>query len=280
MKHLFCYLIALLISISILNPAEARSKHLKHITEEKWRDILTGEWMLEFHAPWCPACKDLVKSWNAFAEWSKDLSVNVADIDVTTNPGLSGRFLVTALPTIYHVKDGVFRSYAGPRDKDDFISFIEEKKWTIIDPIPSWKHPDSFQMSVVAWFFKLSMSVRDLHNHLVEQRGLPTWGSYALFGVATLILGCILGFFIVCIIDWVFPATPVAGAGAAVRRATGGESKKQQKKDKKKEISRCSKSLERRKAKRYRFQSTQRTRIPTIAKRRRRNERSSEERRK
>lgn len=52
-------------------------------------------------ARWCPACKDLAKSWNSFAEWSKDLSVNVAEIDVTENPGLSGRFLVTALPTIY-----------------------------------------------------------------------------------------------------------------------------------------------------------------------------------
>jgi len=213
--------------------ANTRSKHLKHVTEENWRDILTGEWMLEFHAPWCPACKDLVKSWNAFADWSKDLSVNVAEVDVTTNPGLSGRFLVTALPTIYHVKDGVFRSYAGPRDKDDFISFIEEKKWTIIEPMPNWKNPDSFQMSVVSWFFKLSMSVRDFHNYLVEKQGIPTWGSYALFGLATLILGCILGFFIVCIIDWVFPATP-SPAGATPRKTTGAESKKQQKKDKKK----------------------------------------------
>jgi len=89
-------------------------------------------------------------------------------------------------------------------------------------------------MGVVAWFFKLSMSVRDLHNYLVEKQGVPTWGSYALFGLATLILGCILGFFIVCIIDWVFPATPAAGATTA-RRTTGGDSKKQQKKDKKKQ---------------------------------------------
>jgi len=227
------YLVIGALAVLILDrtvDASGRSKHLIHVTEEKWRDILTGEWMLEFHAPWCPACKDLVKSWNGFAEWSKDLSVNVGEIDVTTNTGLSGRFLVTALPTIYHVKDGVFRAYSGPRDKDDLISFIEEKKWTIIEPMPSWKHPDSFQMSVVSWFFKASMTARDLHNYLTEKQGLPSWASYALFGLATLILGCILGFFIVCIIDWVFPATPSA---AAIRRPAGAESKKQQKKDKK-----------------------------------------------
>lgn len=49
-------------------------------------------------------------------------------------------------------------------------------------------------MAVVAMFFKLSMSVRDLHNYLVEEKGLPSWASYALFGGVTLLLGCILGF--------------------------------------------------------------------------------------
>ena len=49
-------------------------------------------------------------------------------------------------------------------------------------------------MAVVAVFFKLSMSVRDLHNHLVENVGVPAWASYSLFAAVTLGLGCILGF--------------------------------------------------------------------------------------
>ncbi|PIO77355.1 hypothetical protein TELCIR_00541 [Teladorsagia circumcincta] len=60
-------------------------------------------------------------------------------------------------------------------------------------------------MAVVAVFFKLSMAVRDLHNHLVEDKGVPSWASYSLFAGVTLALGCILGFFIVLIIDQVFP---------------------------------------------------------------------------
>ncbi|KRY27487.1 Thioredoxin-related transmembrane protein 1, partial [Trichinella spiralis] len=157
------------------------------------------------HAPWCPACKDLSKAWSSFAEWSKDLKIKVAEVDVTSNPGLSGRFLVTALPTILHVKDGIFRTYTGARDKEDFVSFIEKKKWTIVDPLPSWKHPDSFQMGIVSLFFKLSMAVRDLHVTLIEKYGLSSWMSYSLFGFITLFLGCVLGFVIVFIIDRVFP---------------------------------------------------------------------------
>lgn len=196
---------ALFIAITFNDYCLGASKNLISINEENWTDVLKGEWMVEFHAPWCPACKDLQKAWNAFADWSKDLNINVAEVDVTVNPGLSGRFLVTALPTIYHVKDGVFRAYSGARDKNDFITYVEEKKWSLYEPVPSYKHPNSPQMTVVAWFFKLSMFVRDKHNYLVEEAGVPSWMSYSMFAGVTLALGCVLGFFIVCIIDRVFP---------------------------------------------------------------------------
>lgn len=52
-------------------------------------------------APWCPACTSLKGTWDDLGSSAKVLKINVAEIDVTTAPGLSGRFLVTALPTIY-----------------------------------------------------------------------------------------------------------------------------------------------------------------------------------
>ena len=36
--------------------------------------------------------------------YTLDLQVGVGQVDVTASPGLSGRFMVTALPTIFHVK--------------------------------------------------------------------------------------------------------------------------------------------------------------------------------
>jgi len=97
-------------------------------------------------------------------------------------------------------------------------------------------------MAVVSLFFKLSMSVRDLHNYLVEEIGMPSWASYSLFAGVTLGLGCILGFvstqnnvvdpnlylqFIVCIIDYVFPS----GGSAATTTTNAKTDKKQKKKD-------------------------------------------------
>jgi len=175
------------------------------IEENNWQDLLTGEWMVEFFAPWCPACRGLQPTWEDFAGWSEDLEIGIGQVDVTTSPGLSGRFMVTALPTIFHVKDGVFRQYRGARDKDSFISFVEDKKWTGVEPISSWKSPDSFQMSLVSYFFKLSMVLRNVHTTLTEDYQMPYWVSYVAFAVATILLGGILGLILVCCIDCVYP---------------------------------------------------------------------------
>jgi len=217
----------------LLGQVAGRTAQLVELNEENWKQMLKSEWMIEFHAPWCPACKDLSKTWDSFATWSKDLDIKVGEVDVTANPGLSGRFLVTALPTIYHVKDGVFRLYQGSRDKNDFIQFIEEKKWTIVEPLSSWKNPESVQMSVVAMFFRLSMYVRDLHTYFVETRGLPSWASYGIFGAATLLLGCLLGFVIVCIIDCVFPAAAMPAKNKQQQQQKKGKDEKKGKENEK-----------------------------------------------
>lgn len=61
---------------------------------------------------------------------------------------------------VFSVINGEFRQYKGPRDKDSFTSFVEEKKWEQVEPISNWKAPNSFQMSVVSSFFKLSQTLR------------------------------------------------------------------------------------------------------------------------
>lgn len=155
-------------------------------------------------APWCPACKNMHTAWSEFGDWSDSLGVTVAQVDITENPGLSGRFMVTALPTIYHVKDGVFRQYHGARDRDSFMNFVEQKKWTQIKPISAWKDPNSLQMSIVAKFFQWSYQIRAIHTYLVD-RGIPYWASYGLFALSTIVIGAVLGLIIVACIDYVFP---------------------------------------------------------------------------
>ncbi|KAK9510629.1 hypothetical protein O3M35_005370 [Rhynocoris fuscipes] len=196
----------LFISIAYLNLGVTYSKsQLIKLDESNWQEMLTGEWMVEFYAPWCPACKQLQPLWEDFSSWSKDLGVSVAQVDVTASPGLSGRFMVTALPTIFHVNQGEFRQYKGSRDRESFMSFVEEQKWKDVEPVPGWKSPSSIQMSIVAYFFKLSQGLRTIHNKLMEEYGLPNWGSYLIFALVTIILGAVLGLIMVCFIDFIYP---------------------------------------------------------------------------
>merc|ERR1719278_638387 len=199
MKH-FLTFFAFFLTFNALADAK-----LSKIEENNWQDLLTGEWMIEFFAPWCPACRGLQPTWEDFAGWSEDLDIGIGQVDVTTSPGLSGRFMVTALPTIFHVKDGVFRQFRGARDKDSFISFVEDKKWSQIEEVASWKDPSSLQMTMVSYFFKLSMVLRNVHTTLTEDYQMPYWASYVAFAVATILLGGILGLLLVCCIDLIFP---------------------------------------------------------------------------
>ncbi|XP_017106271.1 thioredoxin-related transmembrane protein 1 isoform X2 [Drosophila bipectinata] len=178
---------------------------LIELDEDNWHRMLEGEWMIEFFAPWCPACKNLAPTWERFARVAKDVQVQVAKIDVTTSPSLSGRFFVTALPTIYHVKDGEFRQYRGARDGDALLFFVKKKQWESIEPLSAWKKPDTFHMSVLSYFFKLSHTLKDFNGRLQEEYGLPTWGSYALFAIATIFVGAALGLMLVCLVDFVYP---------------------------------------------------------------------------
>ncbi|XP_011613048.1 thioredoxin-related transmembrane protein 1 [Takifugu rubripes] len=199
-----CFVVAAL-CLSPLS-VSAKRESLKEVTDDNWEEILTGEWMIEFYAPWCPACQQLQPVWKDFADWGEDMGVNIAKVDVTEQPGLSGRFVITSLPTIYHCKEGVFRKYQGARTKEEFLSFVDEKKWEAVEPVSSWFGPSSLLMNSMSALFKLSMFIRRCHNYMTEQLGLPVWGSYVIFGLATLLSGLALGLLLVFIADYVFPS--------------------------------------------------------------------------
>uniref|UniRef100_A0A2K6ULT2 Uncharacterized protein n=1 Tax=Saimiri boliviensis boliviensis TaxID=39432 RepID=A0A2K6ULT2_SAIBB len=62
-------------------------------THGQWNNVhlLEKDWMIEFYP-----------EWESFAEWGEYLEVNTAKVDVTEQPGLSGQFIITALPNMYH----------------------------------------------------------------------------------------------------------------------------------------------------------------------------------
>ncbi|KAM8945446.1 thioredoxin-related transmembrane protein 4 [Pelodytes ibericus] len=179
---------------------------VRPVTSSNWSVVLEGEWMVKFYAPWCPACQQIQTEWDYLGQKSHALDIKVGKVDVTQEPGLSGRFFVTTLPTIFHAKDGVFRRYHGSRMGEDLQTFILEKKWALVEPVAGWKSPSSILMSGMAGLFHLSGWIRQIHNYFTGPLGIPAWGSYIIFILATLLIGLLLGLILVLLSDCFCPS--------------------------------------------------------------------------
>jgi len=87
--------------------------------------IQEGSWLLEFYAPWCGHCKNLVPTYDKLATEVKG-KFNVGKMDCTTNQDTcSNRFGVRGYPTIKFYKDGTLYDYAGARTQEAFTAFME-----------------------------------------------------------------------------------------------------------------------------------------------------------
>ncbi|XP_036274028.1 thioredoxin-related transmembrane protein 4 isoform X2 [Pipistrellus kuhlii] len=126
------------------------------MTAANWTLVMEGEWMLKFYAPWCPSCQQTDSEWETFAKNGELLHISVGKVDVIQEPGLSGRFFVTTLPTFFHAKDGIFRRYRGSGIYEELQNYILEKKWQSVEPLTGWKYPASLTMSGMAGLFSIS----------------------------------------------------------------------------------------------------------------------------
>lgn len=179
---------------------------LAEVTETNWERLLSAdEWMVEFYAPWCPACNRFESVWKEFSEKSDELGIRVGSADVNANPVLSGLFSVTSLPTVYHIKDGQYRVFDDKRDLNSLVEFIQNKKWEKIRPSSSWLTPNSFLIKMLSLLFKATLYFKDLYTHLNEAYGLPTWAVLGIFVLITIGLGLGLGIALIVSIDCIFP---------------------------------------------------------------------------
>ncbi|XP_035607981.1 thioredoxin-related transmembrane protein 4 isoform X2 [Oncorhynchus keta] len=163
-SNLFQPLLSIILVSSIASSAVAETETgVLTITDANWTVTMDGEWMIKFVAPWCPACAQLKEQWERFSSLAAAMGVSVGEVDVTEQPGLSGRFLVTTLPTI-------------------------------------------FQMSCMAGLFRLSLWIRWTHGYLTGDLGMPVWGSYLSFAMATLVTGLLMGLVLVLVADCLCPS--------------------------------------------------------------------------
>eukprot|EP00607_Mallomonas_marina_P005995 CAMPEP_0182428380 /NCGR_PEP_ID=MMETSP1167-20130531/22702_1 /TAXON_ID=2988 /ORGANISM="Mallomonas Sp, Strain CCMP3275" /LENGTH=218 /DNA_ID=CAMNT_0024611259 /DNA_START=160 /DNA_END=816 /DNA_ORIENTATION=+ len=101
----------------------------------------TGDWLVEFYAPWCGHCKTLAPIWENLATELKG-DINVAKVDATENGRLATRFGIEGFPTILFFHKGTYYKYNGRRSMESIASFAREDfkdtDGEAVPPMPSW----------------------------------------------------------------------------------------------------------------------------------------------
>jgi protein disulfide-isomerase-like protein len=93
------------------------------------RRTRTGNWFIEFFAPWCGYCKRLAPVWEELAK-SADDSLNVAKVDCESHHDICNKHGVKGYPTIKLFTRGSSREYDGERQLGSFLNFYRETQAT------------------------------------------------------------------------------------------------------------------------------------------------------
>jgi len=214
-----------LIALNLLTPQS--SAEMNVLTDSNWTVVLEGEWFVEFYAPWCGACRSFEPIWQQFSEQSETLNIKVGKADITVESGLAARFLVSQLPTLYHISDNgnAFRKYTGKRRVDDLERFINDKEWGSIEPTVWYLKPNSIPMAVAGALAGIGEYFRVLVQTLTDTYKVPMWLIVVGLIVATVVVGVILGLILVGIVGIIFPpkkqTTPLVQSAKAGEQSQG-----------------------------------------------------------
>jgi len=164
--------------------------------------MLKGEWMVEFYAPWCSACEQFKPIWADFSKAMASKNVKVAAVNVDEYLSLSGRFGISSLPTIFHVRDGAFRQYNSDRSLKSLTKYIDNQEWQKTTPLSSYFGPSSTLMTIASASFDVIDLVKDTHDLLQAHYAWPSWFIYTLFALGALSLGILIGFGFLQLLDY------------------------------------------------------------------------------
>jgi len=115
---------------SVEESGDSAKKAAVILTTDNFDELTqSGDWLVEFYAPWCGHCKRLAPIWDQLAS-EADESLHVGKVDCTTNNPVCSRFAVRGYPTIKLLQHGQPKDYSGARTVEAFLTFYRNAKTT------------------------------------------------------------------------------------------------------------------------------------------------------
>jgi len=138
------------------------STNFEHDTQAS-TGMTTGDWFVEFYAPWCGHCKKLTPIWDRLAETLKK-KVTIAKVDVTKNRILGKRFGIQGFPTLIFFSKGKMYKYRGMRTVEKLKEFAMggHKK---LEPLDIPPEPSAW-VGLAFWIIQKYTKLNDVHPAL------------------------------------------------------------------------------------------------------------------
>ena len=72
--------------------------------------------------------------------------------------------------------------YIPGRTFDALHEYVSDKKYEQQEPLPWYRQPSSFTMSIVSWLFLFSSYMQITHDYLTQEMGFSNTVSYLIYG--------------------------------------------------------------------------------------------------
>ncbi|SPP77070.1 thioredoxin-related transmembrane protein 1-like [Drosophila guanche] len=118
-------------------------RHVIHLDEGCWEQLLQDEWMVGFCMPMVENCSRFERVWSSFAtamQWQQP-GLAVARMQMEYSGTLVARFSLQRLPSILHVRNGTFRPLPVAYTLDELLQ-LAQGEWRQAQPLPIWRHPN------------------------------------------------------------------------------------------------------------------------------------------
>ncbi|KAF7634100.1 hypothetical protein Mgra_00006520 [Meloidogyne graminicola] len=105
---------------------------------DRFLDVMDkGLWFVEFYAPWCAHCKQLMPTWElvGHALADKQSPVHVGKLDCTRFTNVASALSIRGYPTVIFFRNGIKIPYEGERRKEDILKFAEKCAGPVVDSI-------------------------------------------------------------------------------------------------------------------------------------------------
>ncbi|KAM9985740.1 hypothetical protein ACTFIZ_012392 [Dictyostelium cf. discoideum] len=127
MNKLFTSIFALFLLVCVVFSEEKTT--VVQITSDNSDIITTGNWLVEFFAPWCGHCKRLAPVYEELAQlYNLDIEnskVKIAQVNCVDNQSVCSKYDIKGYPTIKYFSEGEIKDYRGSRDKNSFITYLD-----------------------------------------------------------------------------------------------------------------------------------------------------------